>query len=96
MAWFVEHCEESIRSFGKVYAEVHRWLDEFAGTPGYGMRHRRMRHHEAGIREAGVLFGEEGAKAARQQIITDLKQEGWTESDHFPQDEADYIRMGLF
>ena len=96
MARFIEHCEESMRSFGKVYAEVHRWLDEFAGSEEYGMKHRRVRHHEKGIQEAVELFGEQGGKAARQHVITDLKQEGWKESDHFLQDEADYVRMRLF
>ena len=96
MARFIEHCDESLRLFGKLFAEVHRWLDEFAGSEGYGMRHRKVRHHEKGIQEAAALFGEEAGKAARQHIITDLKQDGWTEHDHFPQDEADYVRMGLF
>lgn len=85
-----------MRSFGKAYVEVHLWLDEFAGTSEYDMRHRRVRHHEAGIREAAALFGEEAGKAARQHVITDLKWDGWTENDHFPQNEADYVRMGLF
>jgi hypothetical protein len=51
MPRFEEHCEESLKAFGNDYAEVHRWLDEFAGTPEYGFRHRRKRHHEAGIRQ---------------------------------------------
>ena len=38
----------------------------------------------------------EAAVAARQHIIADLREEGWTEQDHFPRDEADYKRMGLF
>jgi hypothetical protein len=25
-----------------------------------------------------------------------LKEEGWTERDPFPQDEAHYVKMGLF
>ena len=52
MSTFEKHCEESIRLFGKPYGEVHNWLDEFQGTPEYKMRHRRKRHHEAGIRQA--------------------------------------------
>lgn len=67
-----------------------------AGTPEYGMRHRRVRHHEAGIREAVRLFGDAVGKAARQHIVNDLKEEGWTENDPFPKDEKDYVRMGLF
>ena len=91
-----EHCRESIRLFGQPWEEVHRWLDKYAGTPEYGMRHRCKRHHEAGIREAIKLFGPSAGAVARQHIISDLKQEGWEESDRFPRDEQDYKRMGLF
>jgi hypothetical protein len=96
MSTFEKHCEESLRLFGNPYDEVHNWLDEFQGTPEYKMRHRRKRHHEAGIRQAIELFGEEAGKVARQHIISDLKEEGWTEKDHFPKDETDYVKMGLF
>jgi hypothetical protein len=57
MSTFEKHCEESIRLFGQPFEQVHLWLDEFQGTPEYGMRHRRVRHHEAGIQEAIKLFG---------------------------------------
>lgn len=90
------HCEESERLFGKPFEEVHRWLDEFMGKPGLGMRHRKKRHHEAGIREVERLFGEEAARAARQHVITDLRTEGWKKGDYFPKDEEDYLKMGLF
>jgi hypothetical protein len=97
MPRFEEHCEESLKAFGNDYAEVHRWLDEFAGTPEYGFRHRRKRHHEAGIRQISeLLLGSEAASAARLHIKTDLKQEGWSENDHFPIDEDDYVKMGLY
>ena len=96
MPKFTEHCAESLKTFGMDFSEVHIWLDEFAGTPEYGFRHRKKRHHEAGIRQVMEMFGEVAALAARQHIISDLKQEGWTESDHFPRDEADYVKMGLF
>ena len=36
------------------------------------------------------------AAAARQHITTDLKMEGWRETDPFPKDEGHYQRMGLF
>lgn len=96
MPRFDEHCDESLKTFGRDFAEVHLWLDAFAGTVECGFRHRKKRHHEAGIRQVTELFGEEAALAARQHIITDLRQEGWTESDHFPRDERDYEQMGLF
>ena len=58
--------------------------------------HRRVRHHEAGIREVRALFGEVAAEAARQHIIADLKEEGWTETDPFPQDEHTMSPWGCF
>lgn len=82
--------------FGAPFEDLHRWLDEFAGTPEYGMRHRRVRHHAAGIQEAVRLFATDAAKAARQHIISDLKEEAWTETDPSPKDEQEYVRMGLF
>jgi hypothetical protein len=96
MARFEDQCEESIRLFGQPYAEVHRWLDAFAGTKAYGYRPRKKRHHEAGIRQAIELFGEDARPVARQHIITDLKDEGWTEAAHVPRDEHEYVKMSLF
>ncbi len=96
MSRFEDHCAESLRIFGTPFEKVHLWLDEYAGSPEYGFRHRKKRHHEAGIREAANLFGEGAAAAARTHILADLKEEGWTETDRFPQDEADYLRMGLY
>lgn len=96
MAAFEQHCAESERTFGRPYAEVHLWLDEFAGKPPYGMRHRRKRHHLVGIGQVRELWGEEASAAARQHIITDLRLEGWQESDPFPKDEDHYRRLGLF
>ncbi len=90
------HCQESIRLFGQPYEAVHRWLDEFAGSEKYGFRHRKVRHHEAGIAEACRLFGPEAGKAAKQHVISDLKTEGWKEGDPFPKNEEDYVRIGLF
>ena len=81
---------------GKPFGEVHRWLDEFAGKPPYGMRHRKKRHHEAGVEEVRRQWGEQAAAAARQHIISDLKMEGWTEEQPFPRNEQEYVSMGLF
>jgi hypothetical protein len=92
---FKKHCEESKRLFGEPFEEVHHWLDELMWK-GLGARHRRKRHHQAGIRQAVALFGEKAGEAARQHIISDLKEEGWSEADPFPRDEEHYIRIGLF
>ncbi len=59
-------------------------------------RHRRKRHHWRGVQEVQSRFGEVAAEAAMQHIKSDLRQEGWTEADRFPRDEADYLQMGLF
>jgi hypothetical protein len=91
-----EHCQESVRLFGRPFREVHLWLDELAGQPPHGMRHRRFRHHESGVRQVEALFGPEAARAARQHIESDLRQEGWTRGDPFPRDSAHYAAMGLF
>jgi hypothetical protein len=96
MALLESHCEETEKALGKPYREVHMWLDEFFLSKEYGARHRRLRHHEKGIQEVIKLFGEEAGVAARMHIITDLKEEGWTEKDRFPKDERDYVQMGLF
>ena len=92
-----EHCNESVAKLGKPFEEVHRWLDEFAYSEKYGMRHRKVRHHLQGIRDVDKLFGKEAALAARIHIISDLKLEGWSENnDPFPKNERHYVSMGLY
>ncbi len=96
MATFEEHCEAARLEFGKPYEEIQLWLDEFHGKEPYFTRHRRLRHHEHGIREAVKIFGEHADAVARQHIVIDLMDEGWVEFDHFPQDEKDFVKMGLW
>ena len=96
MSTFEKHCQESIRLFGEPYQEVHQWLDAFMGTETYRMRHRKLRHHLQGIEMVEKLFGKKAREVARQHIISDLKEEGWTETDPFPKDQEDYVKMGLF
>jgi len=96
MATFEKHCEAAKVKFGKSYEEIHKWLDEFSGVEPYRSRHRRVRHHEHGIREAVDIFGEYAAEIARQHIVIDLTEEGWKKNDHFPMDEQDYVKMGLW
>jgi hypothetical protein len=93
---FEAHCAETIALFGKSFEQVHVWLDELAGREGIGLKHRRYRHHLKGVEEIRKMYGEMAARAAIQHIKTDLRQEGWTEKDGMPKDEADYVRMGLF
>ena len=94
---FEQHCLESLKMFGGIFEEVHLWLDEeYAGSTEYGYRHRKKRHHEAGISQVITLFGKKAGDVARQHIIADLRIEGWKEGDPFPKDEADYVHIGFF
>lgn len=91
-----DHCAESVALFGEDFRDVHVWLDECFSTP-LGARHRRKRHHLAGIEQVRRRFGAQAAEAARRHVISDLKLEGWVEGrDRIPADEDDYARMGLF
>ncbi len=96
MPSFEQHCEESLLLFGEPFEEVDRWLDEFAGKPPHGMRHRKFRHHDAGIEEVRRRWSEKAAAAARAHIIAGLKMDLWTEYMSLPRDERDYVAMGLF
>ena len=99
-----EHCEESIRLFGKPFAEVHSWLDEFSHLPDgiggirFNAYHRRHRHHLAGAEQIKEMFGQEAYAVAIRHIISDfVSGEGFKEGrDTIPKDEKDYIRMGFF
>ena len=47
--------------------------------------------------QARRLFGDNGAEAATLHILADLREEGWREGvDRFPEDEREYVRMGLW
>lgn len=96
MPTFKEHCQESFESFGDTHAQIHLWLDEFAGKNGYGMRHRKKRYHREGIEEIKKQFGNEAANAAMQHIMSDLKKEVWKEGDRIPENEKAYVEMGFF
>lgn len=95
--WLIDHMTECAAKLGKPYTEVHKWLDEFFNTPKYGTKHRRVRHHLAGIEEARKLFGDGGAEAARLHIISDLKMDIWKQGrDSLPADEEEYVERGYW
>ncbi len=64
--------------------------------PPYGMKHRRLRHHEAGIAEVCRKWGPEAGEAARLHVIADLKMDCWSEEQGIPLNEEDYFRRGLY
>ncbi len=41
-------------------------------------------------------IGSFAAEVARQHIVSDLKEEDWTETDPFPQDEQEFVKIGFF
>jgi hypothetical protein len=93
MAHFEKHNETTIRLLGKDFAPVHAFLDQF--YPVYGMSHRQLFHHQAGIELIVKKFGEEAGTAAEIHIIEDLfplaEIEKWGElRDMIPKSWADY------
>ena len=85
MPSFDEHCAESITLIGKPFGDVHRWLDEFAGKPPYEMKHRRIRHHKAGIEEVRRLWETKRQPPAPSGPVRDLQachasQKWWVQS----------------
>lgn len=97
MALFEAHCRESLILLQNPYEEVHCGLDEYAGTPEYGIWHRKNRHHEEGITEIIRLFGDEAGRAAHRHIMTDIEEEGWVIGTHpFPRNEKHFVEMGLY
>ena len=59
------------------------------------MRHRKLRHHQAGIDEVRRRWGDKAAAAARAHIVADLKMDVWTEYMPLPKDERHYVAMSL-
>ena len=69
MAALEEHMKDCVDQLGKDYKEVHLWLDEYFKR--IGARHRSIRHHLEGIKEAAEKFGVDGGKAAEIHVRKD-------------------------
>lgn len=95
---FTEHCMSCRRRFGEDFDYVHLWLDEFYGTKEYKTRHRKVRHHKAGIEEVRKKWGDRAAEAAKLHIIDDIKWGEDLRADEYwiPDDEADYVKRGYW
>lgn len=79
MASLAQHKRDCIQFLGNDFEDVHRWLD--ACFTQFGPYHRRVRHHDRGIREVREKFGDKGAIAALIHILRDCR--------HVPS-ESDY------
>lgn len=78
---------------GEFYACEKSGHGETGGVPRRRCPHPRL---PSGKKQMRKRFGDLAAQLARQHIKSDLMQEGWTETDRFPRDEADYVWMELF
>jgi hypothetical protein len=65
MPSFEKHCAATKELLGESFEEVHVWLDELAGKPPSNMKHRRVRHHTAGVEQVRQMYGDQAAQAAR-------------------------------
>jgi hypothetical protein len=65
-----EHCEDSLRRYGKTFSELHTWMDEPSAI--LGANHRKYRHdpHTTPL-EAKKLFGENADHACLDHIRLD-------------------------
>jgi len=65
-----EHCQDSVRKYGKRFDDLHRWMDEPYEI--LGKRHRMYRHDPRTTpQEAKKLFGEYGDHACLDHIRLD-------------------------
>jgi len=71
MASLAQHERDTLKWLGSESTEVHKWLDEYFATAG--STHRKFRHHDEGIREAGEIFGDGAAEAATVHILRDCR-----------------------
>jgi len=65
-----EHCQESLRRYGKTFSELHRWMDEPSTI--MGSKHRMHRHDPYKTpKVASALFGEYADQACLDHIRLD-------------------------
>jgi len=76
MASFEKRCRESIEQFGGSFEEVHKGVDEYAGSSEYRFRNRSKMHDEEGIQPVVELFGEEAGRVARMLFLISKRKGG--------------------
>lgn len=80
-----DHIQESLKTFGRPYAEVHAFLDSYYDKYR-GLAHRRLLHHRLGVELVARRFGEQARQAAEQHIRQDfgsLLPEDWVQCEEF-------------
>ncbi|WP_034628044.1 DUF6915 family protein [Desulfocurvibacter africanus] len=68
---FKEHCARTKAALGSDWAELHRWLDQYADE--YCGWHRIILHHAQGIELAVEIFGERAREAVRMHVMDDFE-----------------------
>lgn len=71
---YKDHCKDCQEKLGNPWYVVHRWLDEFAYSPGgmFRKEHRRVRHHKQGVEQVRRMWGDQAAMAAEVHILADV------------------------
>jgi hypothetical protein len=84
------HGRSCVAAFGRSFAEVHDFLDQYAAA--FPRQHRKLYHHRQGMALVAERFGPEAVKAAERHIIED---EGFVPDDHtyYHTDNEELIRM---
>lgn len=91
------HCQRARETFGEDFDHVHAWLDELFRIPGFGARHRAVRHNWQGIERVREKWGDRAAEAAKQHILDDLLSEGVRgDESYIAKDADDYRKRGYF
>ena len=95
---FKEHCTRCKNILGNEFDYVHKWLDEFHGTPKYKTRHRKVRHHLKGIEDVRDMWGDDAAEAATLHIVDDLKvgEDISADESWIAKNEKHYVELGYW
>lgn len=93
-----DHCRRALETFGEDFDHVHAWLDELFRLPGFGARHRAVRHNWKGIERVREKWGDTAAEVAKQHIIDDLRTGECAKADesYIAEDADDYKKRGYF
>ena len=64
------HADSCLEAFGRSYAEVHEFLDQYSHR--FPRAHRQVYHHRQGLSLVAERFGPEAVWATERHIIEDM------------------------
>jgi len=94
------HEQKCLAKYGKPFAEVHRFLDQYSDLYR-GFNHRYLLHHQRGVELVVQQFGEVARGPAEQHILLDwdFLPDSWEDLDkhYFPLslEEDDLIKAEI-